>query len=92
MKSEYALKANGESLCKDRARERIASRVSLKTIGASFGNNRRLTGTLNIEMSDSSHLSSPPCELRMMSITTIAAALPGVVLPCSEAGVVIEIR
>jgi len=84
--------ASGEPLCRDRARERIASRVSLKTIAASFGNNRRLTGSLNIEISASSHLFSPPCELRMMPIRAIAAALPGVVLLGSEAGVVIEAR
>ena len=83
MKSEHALKAIGESLCRDRAIERIASRVSLKTIAAFFGNNRRFTGTVNIEISVSSHLSSPPMELRMMSIRAIADALPGVVLPSS---------
>ncbi len=52
MKSAYALKAIGESLCKVRARVRIASMVSLQTVAASFGNNRRLIRTSNIVISD----------------------------------------
>ena len=70
----------------------IASRVSLMTVVASFGRDLRLTGTLNIDISFKSHSSSPPCELRMMSIRAIAAALPRVVLPGSEASVVIDAR
>ncbi len=92
MKNEYALKDRGESLCNERARQRIESKASLITKATSFGNNRRLIGTLNVEISDSSQLSSLLGELRMMSISANAAALPRLLLPRKEAGEVIDAR
>ncbi len=55
----WALKDSGESLCKDRASVKVTSRVSLRTAFDSFGNARRLTGTLKLEISWRSQLSSP---------------------------------
>ncbi len=57
---ENAVKARGEELCRDRARERVSSKASLGSFEASFAKQRRRTGTLKLEISSSSHFFSPP--------------------------------
>ncbi len=46
-----AWKASGEDLCSERARERTTSRASRSNCSDSFGKMRRLTGTLNKDIS-----------------------------------------
>ena len=60
-----ALKAKGEVLWRERAKERVTSKASLKASEASLGNERRFTGTLNEEISWRSHQSSPLGALAM---------------------------
>ena len=50
-KRAAALKARGESLCVEVARERVTSNVSRRSWFACFGKARRLTGTLKKEIS-----------------------------------------
>ena len=55
-----ALKPNGEDFCSDRANKRVSSRVHLRALEASLGKQRRLTGTLKLNISSKSHFASPP--------------------------------
>jgi hypothetical protein len=86
MNNEYALEAKGEFLWRDKARERIQSRVSRSADEASLGKERRFTGTLNSEISDRSQVSPPSGERRIISKRAWAAELPGVELNCRPAG------
>ena len=45
-KSEMALQERGEDSWRDRARERVSSKASLKALEASLGKQRRLTGNV----------------------------------------------
>ncbi len=59
-KRAAALKARGEDLCSERAKDRVVSSASLKPSEASLGNERLFTGTLKEEISFSNQQSSPP--------------------------------
>jgi hypothetical protein len=80
MNKELALKAIGEFMWRDRAKERVQSKASRRADDASLGKERRFTGTLKLEISVRSHFFSPSRELRTRSIGACAAELPGVVL------------
>ena len=75
-----ALKARGEVLWRERAKERVTSIASLKVSEASLGKERRFTGTLKEEISLRSQQSSPPGEFSMRPFRAWAAALPGMEL------------
>ena len=59
-----ALKARGEVLWRERAKERVTSNASLNACEASFGNERHFTGTSKKEISWRSQQSSPPGRAR----------------------------
>ncbi len=63
-----ALNASGEDLCSDRANERVSSKVSLRAPGASLVKQRRLTGTLKLDIFYRSQFSSPPIERSIMAL------------------------
>ncbi len=71
---------------RDKAIERIQSKVSRRADDASLGKERRFTGTLNSEISDRSQVSPPSGERLIISKRAWAAELPGVELNCRPAG------
>ncbi len=70
----------------------MQSRASRNVDDASFGKERRLTGTLKQEISETSQASSPSGESLIISLRASAAELPGLELVGRPAGEVMEAR